>query len=257
MFDTHTHLCHKSFRKDREEAFDRALEAGVNLMLEISWDVASSEQALRFAEDHEGVWVAVGYHPHDSKDARNTRNTPNYLQRLEEFSKHQKVKAIGEIGLDYYRDLSPRDVQKRVFIEQIELADELKLPMVIHCRDAMDECLPIVAEQGYYRGVFHSISADSEQAQKIVGLGFYLGINGTLTYDSKRTKSWLPRVPKERLLIETDCPYLAPVPYRRQRNEPAYVRYVAEAVAGVLNVSLEEIADITEINGRNLFDIET
>jgi len=240
-------------------------------MLEISWDVRSSEQAIRFAEDHEGVWVAVGYHPHDAKDARtpsghshnqlesrgnNTRNTSNYLQRLEEFSKHEKVKAIGEIGLDYYRDLSPRDVQKRVFAEQIELADELKLPIVIHCRDAMDEVLPIVAEQGYYRGVFHSISADSEQAQKIVGLGFYLGINGTLTYDSKRTKSWLPRVPKERLLIETDCPYLAPVPYRRERNEPAYVRYVAEAVASLLETSVEEIAELTESNGRNLFDIE-
>lgn len=243
-------------------------------MLEISWDIRSSEEAIRFAEDHEGVWVAVGYHPHDARNTRNTRppsgdshnqlesqgnntrNTPNYLQRLEELSKHQKVKAIGEIGLDYYRDLSPRPVQKRVFAEQIELADELKLPMVIHCRDAMDEVLPIVAEQGYYRGVFHSISADSEQAQKIVGLGFYLGINGTLTYDSKRTKSWLPDVPKDRLLIETDCPYLAPVPYRRQRNEPAYVRYVAEAVASLLETSVEEIAELTESNGRNLFDIE-
>ena len=220
-------------------------------MLEISWDVRSSEEAIRFAESHDGVWVAIGYHPHDAKDAPG-----NYLQRLEALAKHPKVKAIGEIGLDYYRDLSPRPIQKRVFIEQIELADELKLPMVIHCRDAMDECLPIVAEQGYYRGVFHSISADSEQAQKIVGLGFYLGINGTLTYDSKRTKSWLPDVPKDRLLIETDCPYLAPVPYRRQRNEPAYVRYVAEAVASVLETSVEEIAELTESNGRNLFDIE-
>ncbi|MBA7637811.1 D-aminoacyl-tRNA deacylase [subsurface metagenome] len=251
MFDTHTHLAHRAFRADREETFERAREAGVNLMLEISWDVRSSEEAIRFAESHDGVWVAIGYHPHDAKDAPG-----NYLQRLEALAKHPKVKAIGEIGLDYYRDLSPRPIQKRVFIEQIELADELKLPMVIHCRDAMDECLPIVAEQGYYRGVFHSISADSEQAQKIVGLGFYLGINGTLTYDSKRTKSWLPDVPKDRLLIETDCPYLAPVPYRRQRNEPAYVRYVAEAVASVLETSVEEIAELTESNGRNLFDIE-
>ena len=254
MFDTHTHLCHKSFRKDREQTYERALEAGVNLMLEIGWDLKSSEAAVRFAENHEGVWVAVGYHPHDAK---NTRNTPDYLQRLEEFSKHEKVKAIGEIGLDYYRDLSPRDVQKRVFIDQIELADELKLPFVIHCRDAMDEVLPIVEEHGYWRGVFHSAAANKEQADKIVQMGFYLGINGTITYNGTRTKSWLPDVPKDRLLIETDCPYLAPVPYRRQRNEPAYVRYVAEAVAKVLQIPTDDVAHITENNGERLFGGES
>jgi len=248
MFDTHTHLCHRSFRADREQTFERARKAGVTLMLEISWDLRSSEEAVRFAEEHEGMWVAVGYHPHDAKDAPG-----NYLQRLEALAKHPKVKAIGEIGLDYYRDLSPRDVQRRVFAEQIELADELKLPIVIHCRDAMDEVLPIVEEHGYWRGVFHSAAADKEQAQKIVELGFYLGINGTLTYDSKRTKSWLLDVPKDRLLIETDCPYLAPVPHRRERNEPAYIRYVAEAVADVLETSVEEIGDLTEKNGKELF----
>jgi len=253
MFDTHTHLCHRSFRKDREQTFERAREAGVTLMLEISWDLRSSEAAIRFAENHDGVWVAVGYHPHDS---RNTRNTPNYLKRLEEFSKHEKVKAIGEIGLDFYRDLSPRDVQRRVFAEQIELAGELKLPMVIHCRDAMDEVLPIVEERGYWRGVFHSAAADKEQADKIVQMGFYLGINGTITYNGKRAKSWIPLIPRERLLIETDCPYLTPVPHRGERNEPGYVRYVAEAVADVLETSVEEIAELTESNGRNLFDIE-
>jgi TatD DNase family protein len=248
MFDTHTHLCHRSFRKDREEAFERAMEAGVNLMLEIGWDLKSSEAAIRFAENHEGVWVAIGYHPHDS------RNTPhNYLTRLEELTKHEKVKAIGEIGLDYYRDLSPRDVQRRIFTEQIELAEEVKLPFVIHCRDAMGELLPIVEERGYYWGVFHSVSADASQAERIVELGFYMGINGTLTYNGKRTKGWLPKIPRERLLIETDCPYLAPEPHRRERNEPAYVRYVAEAVAGILETSVEEIGDLTEKNGKELF----
>ncbi len=251
MFDTHTHLCHRSFRADREQTFERAREAGVNLMLEISWDLRSSEETVRFAEEHEGVWVAVGYHPHDAKDAPG-----NYLQRLEALAKHPKVKAIGEIGLDYYRDLSPRDVQKRVFAEQIELAGELKLPMVIHCRNAMDEVLPIVEEHGYWRGVFHSAAADKEQADKIVQMGFYLGINGTITYNGKRAKSWIPLIPRERLLIETDCPYLTPVPHRGERNEPGYVRYVAEAVADVLETSVEEIAELTESNGRNLFDIE-
>jgi TatD DNase family protein len=251
MFDTHTHLCHRSFRADREQTFERAREAGVNLMLEISWDLRSSEETVRFAEEHEGVWVAVGYHPHDAKDAPG-----NYLQRLEALAKHPKVKAIGEIGLDYYRDLSPRDVQKRVFAEQIELAGELKLPMVIHCRNAMDEVLPLVEEHGYWRGVFHSAAADKEQADKIVQMGFYLGINGTITYNGKRAKSWIPLIPRERLLIETDCPYLTPVPHRGERNEPGYVRYVAEAVADVLETSVEEIAELTESNGRNLFDIE-
>ncbi|MCK4232077.1 TatD family hydrolase, partial [candidate division WOR-3 bacterium] len=143
-----------------------------------------------------------------------------------------------------------------VFAEQIELADELKLPIVIHCRDAMDEVLPIVEERGYYWGVFHSAAADKEQADKIVQMGFYLGINGTITYNGKRAKSWIPLIPRERLLIETDCPYLTPVPHRGERNEPGYVRYVAEAVADVLETSVEEIAELTESNGRNLFDIE-
>lgn len=250
MFDTHTHICHKSFRKDREQTFERALEAGVNLMLEIGWDLKSSEEAVRFAESHEGVWVAIGYHPHDS---RNTRNTPNYLKRLEELSKHEKVKAIGEIGLDFYRDLSPRDVQKRVFAEQIELADELKLPIVIHCRDAMSELLPIVAERGYYWGVFHSAAADLRQAERIAELGFYMGINGTITYNGKRTKSWIPKVPKELLLIETDCPYLAPVPHRRERNEPSYLVYTCDAASQALGIGQDELAEITEKNGKRLF----
>lgn len=248
MFDTHTHLAHRAFRADREQAFERALEAGVNLMLEISWDVRSAEAAIRFAEDHEGVWVAVGTHPHDAKDVPH-----NYLQRLEELTKHPKVKAIGEIGLDYYRDLSPGQVQRRVFAEQIELADELKLPVVIHCRDAMDALLPIVEEGGYYWGVFHSVSADTKQAKRIIELGFYLGINGTLTYNGIRTKRWLPEVSRKRLLIETDCPYLAPVPHRGQRNEPAYVRYVCQALADVLAESAEVVETLTEDNGKRLY----
>jgi TatD DNase family protein len=250
MFDTHTHICHKRFSADRAQTYERAREAGVALMLEVGWDLRSSEEAIRFAERHEGVWVAIGYHPHDS---RNTPNTPNYLARLEDLAKHEKVKAIGEIGLDFYRDLSPRDIQKRVFIEQIELADELKLPMVIHCRDAMPECLPLVEERGYYFGVFHSAAADTDEAKRIVELGFYLGVNGTLTYDGKRTKGWIPKVPRERLLIETDCPYLTPEPYRRERNEPAYVRYVAEALAEVLGIQVDALAELTEENGKRLF----
>jgi TatD DNase family protein len=254
MFDTHTHLAHRAFRKDREAAYERAVEAGVSMMVEVGWDLRSSETAIRFAEEHDGVWAAVGIHPHDS---RNTRNTPrNYLQELEGLAKHEKVKAIGEIGLDYYRDLSPRDVQRRVFTEQIELAEDLKLPFVIHCRDAMDECLPIVEERGYYWGVFHSAAANANEAKRIAELGFYLGVNGTITYNGNRVKNWIPEIPKELLLIETDCPYLTPVPHRRERNEPAYVRYVCEAVADVLETSSEEIAQLTESNGRKLFGIE-
>lgn len=251
MFDTHTHLAHRAFRKDREAAYDRAIEAGVNLMVEVGWDLRSSETAIRFAEEHEAVWVAIGYHPHDS------RNTPrNYLQRLEELTRHERVKAIGEIGLDYYRDLSPRDVQRRVFAEQIELAEELKLPFVIHCRDAMDECLPIVEERGYYWGVFHSAAADAKQAERIAEMGFYLGVNGTITYNGKRVKSWIPQIPRELLLIETDCPYLTPEPHRKTRNEPAYVRYVCDAVADALKTTPDETAGLTEKNGRRLFDLE-
>jgi TatD DNase family protein len=248
MFDTHTHLTHRAFRSDREAAYDRALETGVNLMVEVGWDLKSSEAAIRFAENHQGVRVAIGFHPHDSKDAPRS-----YLKTIEQLARHEKVVAVGEIGLDYYRDLSPRDVQRRVFIEQIELAEELNLPVVIHCRNAMDECLPIVEEQGYYRGVFHSVAADFTQATRIADLGLYLGINGTITYNGKRTKSWIGEVPQDLLLAETDCPYLTPVPHRRERNEPAYVKYVCEAAAGILGISTAEFSALTTKNGRELF----
>ncbi len=251
MFDTHTHLAHRAFRKDREATYERALNAGVNLMLEIGWDIPSSEAAIRFAEEHGNVWAAIGVHPHDSKDVHNTP----YLQELEELSRHPKVKAIGEIGLDYYRDLSPRDIQKRVFIEQIELAEDLKLPFVVHCRDAMDDCLPIVAERGYYKGVFHSAAANKDEAKQLTQMGIYLGINGTITYNGKRVKSWIPEIPKELLLIETDCPYLTPIPHRGERNEPAMLQYTAAALTNVLKMTTDELSLLTEQNGRKLFGV--
>lgn len=248
MFDTHTHICHKRFANDRERVFERARGEGVTLMLEVGWDMRSSEEAIRFAERHDGVWVAIGYHPHDSKDA-----PEDYLKRLEELCKNQKVKAIGEIGLDFYRDLSPRDVQRRVFAEQMELAESVKLPIVIHTREAMDDTIRTVEEIGYYWGVFHSVSADSNQVDRIVELGFYLGLNGTITYDALRTRRWLINAPLERLLVETDCPYLTPEPHRRERNEPAYVRYVVEKTAEILLKPAEDIAALTERNGKELF----
>lgn len=248
MFDTHTHLTHRAFRGDREAAYERAQAAGVSLMLEVGWDLASSEDAVRFAESHEGVWVAIGYHPHDSKDRPRL-----YLQELEQLARHDRVVAIGEIGLDFYRDLSPRNVQRQVFAEQIELAEELNLPVVIHCRDAMDECLTMVEEHGYFWGVFHSAAADLRKARRIADLGFYLGINGTITYNGKRTKSWIGEVSPELLLAETDCPYLTPVPHRRERNEPAYVKYVCDAAAAVLGISTQEFSALTEKNGKELF----
>lgn len=248
MFDTHTHLCHSRFRNDREKVFERARKEGIDIMLEVSWDIKSSEEAIRFAEDHEGVWVAVGYHPHDAKDA-----PPGYLLQIEELCKHPKVKAIGEIGLDFYRDLSPRNIQTKTFNEQIELAESVKLPIVIHSRNAMDETIEIVEQKSHYWGVFHSVSADSNQADRILDLGFYIGINGTLTYDAVRTKRWLINAPRERLLLETDCPYLTPEPHRHERNEPSYLKYVAEALSAVLGESVDSIKDISSKNGKELF----
>jgi len=250
MFDTHTHLTHRAFRKDRLMTYERALDEGVTSIIEVSWDLSSAEDVIRFSEDHKNVWAAIGIHPHDSKDVPR-----NYLKVLEEFAGHPRVKAIGETGLDFYRDLSPRSTQRRTFIEHIELAELLNLPLIIHCRDALEELLTLIEEHGYHRGVFHSAAADDKQAKRIVDLGFYLGINGTLTYDGARCKSWLPKVPRERLLVETDCPYLAPQPYRRERNEPAYLKYVCEAIGKTLNTGTEEIETTTEGNGKKLFDI--
>jgi len=256
LIDTHTHLDFPQFDADREAVIQRAQAAGVGLMINVGADLESSRAAVALAEKYECIYAAVGVHPHEAKKLDGAA-----LAELRDLATHPQVVAVGEIGLDFYRDLSPRDVQRRAFQAQLAWAGRLGKPVIIHDREAHDEALAIltdwVAAAPERRcGVFHCFSGDLAMARRAVALGFYLGVDGPITYQNARklpeTVKWLPL---DRLLIETDCPYLTPHPHRGKRNEPAYVRLVAERIAALKGISVEELAQATTANARRLFGL--
>ncbi len=250
LVDTHAHLDFPQFDEDRAAVIRRARKAGIIAIVNIGVDLPSSRAAIALAEQHDFVYAAVGVHPHDAKTV-----TSHTLDALRTLAQHSKVVAIGEIGLDYYRDLSPRSVQRRAFVAQLELASELGLPVVIHDRDAHDDVLTTL-QSWSGQGVVHSYSAGPEQLEEMLALGFYVGISGPVTFPkAERLRAVAAQVPLERLVVETDCPYLTPVPYRGKRNEPAYVRYVAEQIALARQVAPQAIAQATTQNAQRLFGI--
>ena len=231
LVDSHCHLDESHFDPDREAVIVRAAENGVTRLINPGVDLSSSRTAAALAQRYEGIYAAVGVHPHDAK----TLDAAALLE-LKALAQAYKNVAIGEIGLDYYRDLSPRDVQRRAFQVQLELAAELGLPVIVHDRDAHDDVLAILSDwrsTGEGRaGVLHSFSGDVILAERALAMGFYIGISGPVTYqNADRLREVVRAVPLERLLVETDAPYLTPHPQRGQRNEPANVRWVAQAVA--------------------------
>jgi len=260
IVDSHAHLNFSQFDADRDAVVERAREAGLVAILNVGTDLASSRTTVALAEQYDFIYAAVGVHPHDAKTV-----TAAVLDELRGLARHPKVVAVGEIGLDYYRDLSPRPVQRRAFADQLDLAAELALPVVIHSREAHDDVL--AALRGWEAlppeggieggtGVLHSYSAGPEQLEEVLKLGFSIGISGPVTFPkAHRLRAVAAAVPLERLLVETDCPYLTPKPYRGRRNEPAYVRYVVEAVARARGVSVEAVAQATVDNARRLFGI--
>jgi len=250
LIDSHAHLDHRKFDGDRAAVISRAQEVGVVAILNAGADLASSRAAVALAEEHDLIYAAVGVHPHDALTVN-----PELLDELRKLARHPKVVAVGEIGLDYYRDLSPRPVQLRAFADQLALATELGLPVVIHSRDAHDDVL--AALQGWDGvGVLHSYSAGPERLEEVLALGFSIGISGPVTFPKAQPlRAVAAAVPLERLLVETDCPYMTPVPYRGRRNEPAHVRYVVEAVARARDVQPEAVARATVNNARTLFGI--
>ncbi len=250
LVDSHAHLDFPQFDADREAVIERAREAGLVAILNVGTDLASSRAAVALADRYDFIYAAVGVHPHDAKTV-----TPAVLEDLRELARHPKVVAIGEIGLDYYRDLSPRPVQRRVFAQQLALAAELGLPVVVHSREAHDDVLAALQDWQGVGGVLHSYSGGPERLEEVMALGFSIGLSGPVTFrKAHRLRAVAAAVPLDRLLVETDCPYLTPVPYRGRRNEPAYVRYVAEAVARARGVSVEDVARATTENARRLFD---
>ena len=251
IIDTHTHLDAHAFDEDREAIIRRAREAGVDRMINIGFNRETIPTTMELAETHDFIYAAVGWHPVDSIHMK-----PEDLEWIASLCKHEKVVAIGEIGLDYHWDTSPKDVQQRVFREQINLAREVGKPIIIHNRDAHEDIVKILKEERAEEvgGVMHCFSGSWETARQCLDLGFYISLGGPVTFKNARVpKEVLKHVPLDRLLIETDCPYLAPHPNRGKRNEPSYVRYVAEAAAEMKGKTLEEISRITTENAEKCF----
>ncbi|HYE80685.1 MAG TPA: TatD family hydrolase [Clostridia bacterium] len=253
LFDTHAHLDDDRFEVDRDEIIRQCRQDGVELILNAGSNIETSVKSISLAGKHDFIYAAVGMHPHDASDM--DEETAGVLAALAE---NRKVRAIGEIGLDYHYDLSPRGVQKLRFIEQIDLARQLKLPVIVHDREAHGDVMDIfkktrIKEVG---GVLHSFSGSAEMALECLKLGLYISISGPVTFNNaKKTVEAVREVPLDMLLIETDSPYLTPVPHRGKRNYPGYVRYVAEKIAEIKGVSYEEVARRTMENGKRLFGI--
>lgn len=252
LADSHAHIDDERFDADREEVVARALAAGVSLIVNIGADMASSARSVALAEKYPGIYAAVGMHPHDSQEMQEA----DYRQ-LEQWATYPKVVAIGEIGLDYHYDLSPRPVQKEVFLRQLDLARKTGKPFIIHEREAHADMMDIIRNSARgLNGVFHCFSGSVETAREYLKMGFYISVAGPVTFPkSLKTKEVAKAVPLDRLLVETDSPYLTPQPFRGKRNEPAYVRLVAEEIANLRDISLAELAVATTANVRRLFNI--
>lgn len=252
LIDSHAHIYYKDYADDLEEMLKRADDAGVKAILVVGTDIESSRQSVAMALKYPQIYAAVGVHPHDA--SRVTEKCYEILRELAQSS--EKVVAIGEIGLDFYRDRSPRDEQENVFRCFLQLADELDKPVIIHDRDAHERVLAVLREQRVRKGVLHCFSGDAAMAAEVIAMGFYVSIPGTITYPNNETQRNVVRaVSIDRLLLETDCPYLSPVPFRGKRNEPAYVTYAAEQIAAIKGLTVEDVARITTKNVRDLFGI--
>lgn len=251
LTDTHTHLNARQFDADRDEVIRRARENGVTRIINIGFNRETIPTSIELTERHDFIYTAVGWHPQDAIDMK-----PEDLEWIERLCAKDKVVAIGEIGLDYYWDTSPKDVQHRVFREQIRLARKLGMPIVIHNRDAHHDVVQLLKEEkaDEVGGVMHCFSGSWETAKQCLDLNFYISFGGPITFkNAKQPKEVLAKVPLDRLLVETDAPYLTPHPHRGKRNETGYVRLVAEAAAEIKGLSLEELARITSENATRLF----
>jgi TatD DNase family protein len=261
LVDTHAHLDVSEFDADRAATIERARAAGVVTIVSVGVDLPSSRRAVALARQYDCVYAAVGVHPHDAKTLDGT-----VLAELRKLASRPKVVAVGEIGLDYYRDLSPRDQQRRALQAQLAWAARLGRPVIIHDRDAHAEVMEILADWASglkdsiltgRLGVLHTFSGELAMAERALDLGFYISISGPITYQNARQLPEIVRnLPVDRLLVETDCPFLAPHPHRGKRNEPAFVRLVAERIATLKDMSLEDLANLTTANAQALFEFE-
>jgi TatD DNase family protein len=252
LFDSHCHLYFDSLNAELPDVLDRAQQMGVTQFICIGVDLDSSRRAIQIAEDNSNVYATAGIHPHDAKDV-----PANYIHQLEGLLDHPKVVAVGEIGLDYFRNLSEPAVQRKVFRDQIDLAREFDKPIVFHNRNADEDIIETLETAGYVEGVAHCFSSDFRTAQVFLDLKLYISFAGNLTYRNSHLPDIARMVPLERLLIETDSPFLSATPHRGKANEPWRLTFVAEKLAEIHEITLSEIADITRNNTERLFRLQT
>lgn len=254
FFDSHAHYDDKKFDKDRKAIISKIRKAGVDYVVNVGADLDTSLKSIDLADEYDFIYAAVGVHPHDVKELMEED-----IEKLYGMANHEKVVAYGEIGLDYHYDYSPRELQKEWFIEQIELAKELELPIIVHSREASKDTFDILKDYkaNLFGGVIHCFSGSAELAKEYVKDDYYIGIGGVITFaNAKKTIEVVKEIPLDHLLIETDCPYLAPVPNRGQRNDSSNLKYIAEKIAELKGVSLEEVAEKTMANAKKLYGIQ-
>ena len=249
LVDSHAHLDMKQFEGELPLVLARASEAGVGEILNVGYDTETVDSTLRLADEHPMIWAALGIHPHNAADW-----DPGLEEKLKQLLMRRKVLAVGEIGLDYYRDLSPREKQREVFRRQIGIALYFGKPIVIHCRDAFEDVMRIIEEEGAGEagGIFHAFSGGTAEAEEVLREGFLVGIGGPLTYPKSRLPAVAERLPSSAFVLETDCPYLPPQKHRGERNEPAWVRLVAEEMARLRGVDVKDIERAAEANYRRV-----
>tara|TARA_B100001996_G_scaffold349390_1_gene308066 strand:- start:1923 stop:2678 length:756 start_codon:yes stop_codon:yes gene_type:complete len=249
FIDTHCHIYYDKYDHDINDVINRASNNNVNNIICVGVDLESSRKSLELAEQYQSVFATVGYHPHEAK-----LTSENYLDEIKKISQKSKVVAIGEIGLDYYYEHSDKKIQIKVFREQLELAKELNMPTIIHNRESDDDLYHNIKESNINKGVIHCYSSDIKYANKLFELGLIVSFTGIITF-SKKLQEVVKEIPMDKIMIETDSPYLTPIPFRGKRNEPYMVNYVAEKIAEIKNISVEEVAEITTKTAKDFFSI--
>lgn len=257
LFDSHSHYNDSKFDIDRDEIIKETLASGVSNFIVAGYGIDSSKKAIEIASKYEGLYAIVGISPNDLEGIKTEEDIEKNIVEIEELAKNEKVVAIGEIGLDYYWDKENKELQKKMFIEQIKLANKLNLPIVIHTRDAFADTIEILKQNSVdKKGIFHCCPLNRELVKEGLKLGFYISLSGVITFkNTKNAEDIINMIPEDRLLTETDSPYLSPEPLRGKRNNSMNVKYVAEKIANVKNKTVEEIAEITSNNAKRIFNI--
>lgn len=253
FFDTHAHLTSERFDEDRDSLILSLPQKGIARVIDVACDVREADKTIELIEKYDFIYATVGMHPHEAAETE-----MHHIDEIQKYLRHEKMLALGEIGLDYYYDFAPREVQKKWFVMQLELAQELNVPVIFHVRDAFGDFMDILrAHKKGLKGIMHCYSGSVESAYECMDMGLYISFAGAVTFsNASKLAAVAKNIPDENLLIETDCPYLTPTPHRGKRNDPSLVRHTAQKLAELRNVSVEHIANITYENAIKVFEIE-